>query len=164
MRLVNRILKSVFQVERNQVLKLDWIDKFNNNFDPPYANCWALTMMICGALDEPKWARLEEVEQWLATCTHAYEGEPRPGDIFVMRSHRNHGRIHCIEHTAMYLGNGTYWHKPGSDVGQYTTLEQMQYIYHDAPITEYVRLNSAKDIDIAQKIDRQISSLLKDAA
>jgi hypothetical protein len=146
------------------MLKLNWIKVFNNNFDAPLANCWALTMLIWGALDMPKWAAPEEIEEWLFLNTHEAIGKPRPGDVLVMRSPFNYGRPNCIEHTAVYMGNGDFWHKPGIDVGQWTTLADMKKIYKNATILYYVRVNNMQDANVAKNIDEQISSLLRDAA
>ena len=146
------------------MLKLKWIRKFDNNFDPPYANCWALTMLIYGGLKAPKWVTADEIEQWLADNTVDAIGEPRSGDILVMRSKYNYSRENCIEHTAIYMGNGDYWHKPGNDVGQYTTLAFMQRLYAGATIQYHVRVKTAQDMDTAQKINEQIKALVNKAA
>lgn len=146
------------------MLKLVWIKRFDNNHDAPYANCWALTMLICGGIRRPTWAHVDQVEEWLEDKTHDIDDAPRAGDIFIMRSRFARGRDRCMEHTAVYMGNGIYWHKPGADVGQYTTMADMQEQYPEATICYHVRLNNAKDVDTAKKIDRQIKSLLKDAA
>lgn len=146
------------------MLKLIWVNKFNNNFDAPYANCWALTMLICGGLNKPKWVEADEIEKWLALNTHGFNNKVRSGDILVMRSPFAYDRNNCIIHTAIYMGEGKYWHKPGSDVGQYATLKDVQKIYRNANIVYHVRLNYAQDVETAKKIDKQVSSLLKKAA
>lgn len=87
-------------------------------------NCWGATLYALGAIKSLEWISGTQMEQWLESNTRPI-GKPRqPGDIVVFKMY---GR--WLEHTAVYLGHGMYFHKRGANNAQITTLAGVRRTY-----------------------------------
>lgn len=90
-------------------------------------NCWGTTLWMLGRLEELTDVDANEMEQFLQDKT-ALVSRPAFGDVLVIHSeetdvcgdcytcHETHGES-CdnlgLQHTAIYIGEGMYWHQRG---------------------------------------------------
>lgn len=85
-------------------------------------NCWGTTLYIQGVLDEPYWVYGKDMSDWLKSNTYYVpENEVKRGDILVMRDREDTSDQTSLVHTAVYLGDGVYFHKSGSAPAEYTS-------------------------------------------
>lgn len=100
-----------------------------------FCNCWGATMYVLGIWDSYWWVQREEMVPELEKLPVIAESELRPGDIVVWRSH-------WLEHTAIYVGDGKVWHKPG---GWRAAIDRIEDItedngYYYGQVSEYRRV------------------------
>ena len=100
-------------------------------------NCWGSTVSLFETVKITDhlsaWFHVNEMEEWIDKKTKKVKKTTRPkiGDIVVFR--RPDG---FLEHTAVYIGKGKYWHKPGIQSACETTLRQMRKMYKEYGATK----------------------------
>lgn len=85
-------------------------------------NCWGATLFVLGHADTLLWQNCTYMTRWLEDETVEIEEATKPGDIIAVWSY-------CLEHTAVYIGHGRYFHKRGSNEAEILTLEGVKDIY-----------------------------------
>lgn len=90
-------------------------------------NCWGVTQFVLGFADRLKWLDEFEMKRWLDIYTEKIYRPKKSGDILVVYDML--GTYYWLKHTAIYLGNGKYFHKQGSCVAEITTLEGIKETY-----------------------------------
>lgn len=96
-----------------------------------YGNCWGTTLYMLGVIKEPRFIDSAEMDPWLDKNTKRVV-KPAFGDVLVIRRETTDcsciydsapyncgGRSeYCdapgaLMHTAVYIGDGLYWHQRG---------------------------------------------------
>jgi len=95
----------------------------------PYSNCWNSTLLFHKVPVPRRWEDDETIQAWLRANTRRYEQHPRRyGDILWIGDEDED----YIKHTAVYVGNGWYWHKDGDRIAEFATLDRVLQRYGDA--------------------------------
>lgn len=85
-------------------------------------NCWGATKFVLGANDRLEWVNGWEMQRWLKLATGEIYRPAKAGDILAVWEYG-------LSHTAVYLGNGKYFHKRESNTSEITTLAGVRKIY-----------------------------------
>lgn len=103
-------------------------------------NCWGATLFVLNATNCLEWTNDYEMEYFLETKTFPiYEYQLKEGDILVLYGDEYFGE-NQLSHTAVYIGNGEYWHKKGELEAETIRLEEILDIYYDYDRIEYRRI------------------------
>lgn len=86
-------------------------------------NCWGATLYVLGDRDRLKWVDHREMDEFLVEETEPIYRPAKKGDILTVSVW---GRL---THTAVYMGNGRYFHKRGSNSAEITNLAGVRKIY-----------------------------------
>lgn len=98
-------------------------------------NCWGATAFVLNIIDRLKWLEDYEMEDILHNYTSEIsEDEIKRGDILVIK-YAGGG----LEHTAVYLGRGKYFHKRGGNISEIVDINAVCRIYR-GEIREYRRV------------------------
>ena len=101
-----------------------------------YFNCWGSTLYLLGLSDKLEWVERGMMDRFLHHKTKKVDkSKIMRGDIFAMW-HRGY-----LEHTAVYLGNGRYFQKRGSNTSEITSKKGIFRIYK-ADKVEYRRVTA----------------------
>ncbi len=105
-------------------------------------NCWNATQIFHDESVEQRYTDESEMLMWLQeNTTEISEDDIQFGDILVMHGHPIFGDE--LVHTAVYLGNGLYFHKGGFDKNKpYEIVCRSGIGYSYAEKCWYVRVNS----------------------
>lgn len=115
-----------------------------------HSNCWGTTQwtLECQDGEVPEFIEADQMNNWLKRATVPVDGEPKPGDILVVRNPMGNGGAwrgsDWLVHTAVYMGAAQWWHQAGAG-GPFAmdTQEGVLKIYgHKGYTTEYRRLAS----------------------
>lgn len=91
----------------------------NGNF-----NCWGSTLYILNQYSSLQWIETLEMTDWLdSNTTWIDQSDIKRGDILSITL------CGYLEHTAVYLGRGRYFHKVGSLWSEITTVDGITAIY-----------------------------------
>lgn len=85
-------------------------------------NCWGATLFTLGARRKLEWVECREMENWLMENTRPIHRPRKQGDILVVERYD-------LEHTAVYIGDGKYFHKRGPNTAEITDLAGVRRIY-----------------------------------
>lgn len=103
-------------------------------------NCWGETLFSLGYSDTLCWVNGEYMTKWLNVNTIVIPLENmQRGDILVLWQTENKK---ILEHTAVYVGKGIFFHKRGSAISEFATMEHIKEIYWEGEYSEirrYVR-------------------------
>lgn len=81
-------------------------------------NCWGATKFVLGFEKRLRWVMTEEMTEWLEQHTEVvHETGIQVGDILSL------WHDGTLEHTAVYLGRGKYFHKIGARNSEITNYE-----------------------------------------
>lgn len=95
-------------------------------------NCWGATLFVLGQAKRLEWVTCGTMDRFL-------ENKTKPvaiweiGDILVIRDGR------WLEHTAVYIGGGLYFHKRGPNTSEVTDIKGVRKIY-GGDVREHRRL------------------------
>lgn len=106
------------------VLNVRRVRYANNRYKHPraYYNCWGATLFVLGHARILQWIECGVMRRWLEENTEPIHRPRKPGDIVAVYGWG-------LEHTAVYLGNGKYFHKMGSNRAEITDLAGVRKIY-----------------------------------
>ncbi len=90
------------------------------------SNCWNSTLKFHGVPVPRRWEYYASMQAWLEANTHECHKPLKYGDIVWI----GYG-TDDLEHTAVYVGNGWYWHKNGDRVAEFARLERVLEDYDD---------------------------------
>ena len=81
-------------------------------------NCWGATAHALGAIKKPYWVCGHDMNSFIRKFTKSKSGEFKEGDIVVIYN-TDGGRLkkmaeYDLIHTAVYIGDGMWYHKLGS--------------------------------------------------
>lgn len=94
----------------------------NGNF-----NCWGATLYVLNEYKRLEWVEMGDMQDWLdENTTRIDQSDIKRGDILSITLH---SFISCLEHTAIYLGRGRYFHKVGGLWSEITTVDGITAIY-----------------------------------
>lgn len=85
-------------------------------------NCWGATLFVLNQADKLQWLDCDDMQEWLDKNTTRIYRPRKAGDIVAVHDD-------CLEHTAVYLGRGRYFHKKGAGRAEVTTLDGIREIY-----------------------------------
>jgi len=99
-------------------------------------NCWGTTLFILSQTDKLEWVGSTYMKPFLKNKTMPKVNQGfEKGDILVLWGnawHSNGVEHKELIHTAVYVGNGKFFHKKGMDESCYDTLEDVLHSYlHD---------------------------------
>lgn len=112
-----------------------------------YMNCWGASMLYLGVLKHPQWLNEKEMRKLLKE--NVYETlELKVNDIYAIYNIEG-----ALAHTAIYLGNGEFWHKAGNSRTEVTTKNKIDTMYmipdHGAGfLTKFYRQKTKAQYDI----------------
>ncbi len=89
-------------------------------------NCWGATTYVLEIHNRLNWLDVWTMEQILEDRTEPVKGKIKIGDILVLRDNWDE-----LQHTAIYIGGGKYYHKKGSDISEYCSLNDVLSAYKD---------------------------------
>jgi cell wall-associated NlpC family hydrolase len=90
-------------------------------------NCWGATLYVLNVSRTLTWVEEHVMQEFLVKRTDKIKTEDiQEGDIFVMYGETWFG---YLQHTAVYIGEGMYFHKRGSKHSEITNLEDIFEIY-----------------------------------
>lgn len=91
-------------------------------------NCWGATQFVLGFTDRLRWIWDEsEMQRWLDMYAEKIYRPKKPGDILAI--HETFFGHTYLRHTAVYLGDGKYFHKQGSAKADITTIQGIKDTY-----------------------------------
>lgn len=133
---LNKMITNNFIIQRNIKMKNNRL--YYSNQKGKYGglqfNCWGATAFILGLEDRLRWIEIREIGNLLECCTTIIsDREIKRGDILTI-----YGK-YCLEHTAVYLGRGRYFHKMGGLNSEITDLNGVYEIYGNTKV-EYRRV------------------------
>lgn len=92
-------------------------DLAKDNWEETF-NCWGATLFALGQIEELEWTDCQYMTEFLDNETEEInKGEIKIGDILAMYDWYD-GDYRLI-HTAVYIGNGKFWHKCGGSQSYY---------------------------------------------
>ncbi len=91
-----------------------------------YFNCYGATLYGLGEKNMLVWIRSEFMEDFLNEHTTLQSGELKKGDILVLKN--EYGEL---EHTALYIKKGTWWHKIGGKHSEFNSKLNIIKCYKD---------------------------------
>jgi len=102
-------------------------DGWDNTF-----NCWGATLYCLNMDSELLWIDKEEMTEFLDIHTKEIDDAPnlKVGDILAMYRDDDHYYGSGLCHTAVYLGNGKYFHKKGGGISEITDEIGILDSYH----------------------------------
>lgn len=112
----------------------------------PKFNCWGATQYALGKRKTYGWVGIQVMETWLHKNTFKIDGEAQVGDILVIKSKKNF----FLVHTAVYVGQGVWFHKCGKFETAYESQAEVIKRYEnsfwggDEPEIVVQRLNPPK--------------------
>ena len=129
-------MESVLNIQN---VKKAYLEGKENNFD---FNCWGATLYSLGYSKRLRWVNGDEMIEWLDENTFVVPMDYlQIGDILVLwRGEDRNDFTYPLEHTAVYLGKGKYFHKRGSSCSEIATLEDVRAIYWQGEFAEIRRL------------------------
>ena len=92
------------------------------NRNHAWFNCWGATLYILGGHRRRVWFEVQEMQHWLDMNTEQIHGPRKVGDIVCVHTYE-------LQHTAVYLGKGKYFHKMGSNRAEVTDLAGIRNEY-----------------------------------
>lgn len=109
-------------------------EKYDSRF-----NCWGATLYGLGIINNLEWVLQHDMENFLEEDTMLInENELQRGDILAL-----YNEYGGIEHTALYIGKGVFWHKIGNQKSEFASKNKVIMTYDyciDIDKTEYRRL------------------------
>lgn len=116
-------------------IRINKINKLSYSSD---VNCWGSTLYALDIENRPKWLDIEAITEFVSNNTKKITGtytnfnrinrymhnKLEVGDILVIENDIE------ILHTAIYLGNRTFWHKAGSLQAESCDIEPILDLYH----------------------------------
>lgn len=112
----------IIQSHIQQMKDATW-DGYNPKF-----NCWGATQYALGQRKRWGWVGAEVMWRWINTKTTPVEGELQEGDVLVISC----ATYNKLIHTAVYMGNGKWFHKRG----RHDTLIQSQQEVEDCYVND----------------------------
>lgn len=88
-------------------------------------NCWGATLFVLEGDDSLRWVEDDEMTDWLYDNTDPIEEPTKDGDILVL------WRYGSLWHTAVYMGEGQYFHKKGSNEAEITDISGVFGAYRE---------------------------------
>lgn len=88
-------------------------------------NCYGATRFVLGQAKRLYWTTFSEMQRWLDDNTIKIYRPSKPGDIVTVHVYRDK----WLQHTAVYIGNGKYFHKKGSNISEITDLKGIRQTY-----------------------------------
>lgn len=112
-------------------------------------NCWGTTLFIHNLIDYPRWITSFEMLDFLYEYTDQIKtNRPEIGDIYVMKSYGK------LIHTAVYVGNATWFHKSGNLTAETCHLSRLKTIYKDTQ-DEIVKIDIQKWNKNNKRVDNE---------
>lgn len=104
--------------------------KYANNRGNNYAvlhkfNCYSATRFVLGHAQRLAWTDFKTMQRWLYDYTEEIHRPRKPGDIVTVHVYPDK----WLQHTAVYIGGGKYFHKKGSNCAEITDLKGIRQIY-----------------------------------
>lgn len=87
-------------------------------------NCWGATLFVLGVKTRLYWEDELAMDRWLEENTKELYRPRKKGDILVVKD-----LFGILKHTAVYMGDGKYFHKRGGGIAEVTNLEGVRKVY-----------------------------------
>ena len=101
------------------------MQKVNSMKSSYQTNCWGSTQFALNHTKVASWSERSDMENFLSLhSTPVNMHEIKTGDILVMRD-----LFGTLLHTALYMGNGLFWHKPGSNCARNEKFSEIRSLY-----------------------------------
>lgn len=113
-------------------------------------NCWNATLFVLGKTDELYWSDNFEIADFINEETFTIPS-PSKWDILVLYDFPSSywaeeqgidPEILRICHTAVYIGNGQWFHKRGESQSEFATENEIKEIYPSSSESKYRRISS----------------------
>lgn len=103
-------------------------------------NCWNATMLFHGVTTIVEWTSDTVITKWLKSETDEISGPEEVGDIMCIWEGG------CIQHTAVYVGNGLVWQKYGcANEWEFKKISQVKKDYaYCLELVSWRRVRAAK--------------------
>jgi hypothetical protein len=118
--------------------KVSYANNSNNRVRSDY-NCWGATQFVLGFAKRLRWIENHEMYEWLNENTHRIYRPSKWGDILAIYYSDADDRPWGLKHTAVYMGNGQYFHKRGACPAQIVTLKEIKETY--SGVCVFTRIN-----------------------
>jgi len=111
-------------------------------------NCWGCTLFILDISEDLYWVDNEEITKFI-DCNTSIIIKPKIGDILVLYVYPDvewldeedvDPDILRISHTAVYVGDGKWFHKRGCNQSEFVTEKEIKEVYYEYEIREYRRI------------------------